>query len=347
MYGILKALFITIIVLVSFTAKMCFADVVPCQTNAVTLALSSSVTFTKDQPVGTESAEVGSTQQTVTCGPLSTTGRDFYFEYYANPATAVSGLKDVFPTNLTGTGIKYYVAIANYTGFSSCTQVSSEVPGNVPSYNGYSIAKCHYVGTTTGDTNVSVTIKTTAKLVKTSLDAVSGLISSVPSLKAEAVFNLENLQAVNGVNVTSASNVIAAMCNLNTTKLQIPLGDFSATEFSTQPGFTPVRTADGNLAMDCNSGTNISVTMTGNKNPDVSDNSVLALTGQGTSGVATGVGVQLLYNDKPLELDKLTSLKSSSGGTENFKFTARYYQTKASVMPGEANTSATLSLTYQ
>jgi Fimbrial protein. len=102
-----------------------------------------------------------------------------------------------------------------------------------------------------------------------------------------------------------------------------------------------------NLGLACDAGANINVTLQGIQNPDVSTTSVLALTGQGGADVATGVGVQLLYNGSPLVLNKLVTLKKSSGGQETFPIVARYYQTKKSVTTGKANASATLDLTYQ
>lgn len=54
--------------------------------------------------------------------------------------------------------------------------------------------------------------------------------------------------------------------------------------------------------------------LTGPQNPDVSDNTVLALTGQGSAGVARGVGVQLVYNNTPLTLGNNLVLKRTTGG---------------------------------
>lgn len=102
-----------------------------------------------------------------------------------------------------------------------------------------------------------------------------------------------------------------------------------------------------NLGLNCDSGANINAMLTGIQNPDLSDDSVLALSGQGSEGVASGVGVQLLYNGSPLRLNRNMVLKQTSGGQESLPITARYYQTQKSVSTGTANTSATLILTYQ
>lgn len=73
----------------------------------------------------------------------------------------------------------------------------------------------------------------------------------------------------------------------------------------------------------------------------------MALTGQGNTGTAKGVGVQLLYNGTPLAMNSRLLLKQSAGGVETLPLTARYYQTLGTVQSGTANASATLNLTYQ
>jgi type 1 fimbria pilin len=103
------------------------------------------------------------------------------------------------------------------------------------------------------------------------------------------------------------------------------------------------------INLSCNAGVNIMASLSGNQNAETSTASVLALTGAGTAGVASGVGIQLLYNDTPLVLNQNITLKTSSGGVEfpDGSFTARYYQTKSVLTSGDANATATLNLTYQ
>ncbi|WP_368888708.1 fimbrial protein [Morganella morganii] len=149
------------------------------------------------------------------------------------------------------------------------------------------------------------------------------------------------------VNVT-AFTVTTLACSITTPSLNFPIGDISAANFRGSIGSIPAGTeVTRNLGLDCDAGANINVSLQGTQNPDVSNTSVLALSGQGSTGVAQGVGVQLLYNGAPLELNKRLLLKTSGGGKETFPVTARYYQTKTTVVPGKANTSATLDLVYQ
>lgn len=141
--------------------------------------------------------------------------------------------------------------------------------------------------------------------------------------------------------------VAQVACSVTTPQLTFPVGNVLNSEFGTTVGFIAAKTSTQNLGLNCDRNANINVTLNGTQNPDVSDASVLALNNQGGANTAQGVGVQLLYDGKPLIINSTLALKHSSGGSETFPITARYYQTKNRVSVGEANSSATLTLTYQ
>jgi type 1 fimbria pilin len=148
-----------------------------------------------------------------------------------------------------------------------------------------------------------------------------------------------------GLTVQLTGGTINALaCSITTPQLTFPIGD----SFGSVVGTTPaVAQNTQNLGVNCSPGTNIMVSLSGIQNPDGANTSVMALTGQGNTGTAKGVGVQLLYNGTPLALNSRLLLKQSSGGQETLPLTARYYQTLTSVESGSANASATLNLTYQ
>ena len=122
------------------------------------------------------------------------------------------------------------------------------------------------------------------------------------------------------------------------------MGNVSAQDFTAINSVSDMTDTE-NLNINCDSGANINVTLNGTQNADSTDPSILALSpGQ---SFATGVGVQLLYNNQPLVLNNLLNLKTSTGGQESFPITARYIQIKDTVTPGTANATATLNITYQ
>lgn len=147
---------------------------------------------------------------------------------------------------------------------------------------------------------------------------------------------------------SSGVDIVPVACSITTPNLSFPIGNIMGNTFGSAVGTTPAGAqVTQNLGLNCDAFANINVSLSGTQNPDVANNSVLALNGQGSAGVASGVGVQLLYNGTPLQLNNRIVLKSSAGGQETFPLTARYYQTRTAVTLGSANTSATLNLTYQ
>lgn len=145
--------------------------------------------------------------------------------------------------------------------------------------------------------------------------------------------------------VASGATVTAVACSITTPTIQVPLSDVLASSL-TAIG-TVANPKVFNLGLNCDAGARINVSMTGIQNTDISTAGVLQLSGAGSAGVATGVGVQILYNNSPLAINSNIVLKTSTGGQESFLFTAQYYQTKSVVTTGSANAIATLNLTYQ
>lgn len=146
------------------------------------------------------------------------------------------------------------------------------------------------------------------------------------------------------ININSIK-VTALACSLNSTSINVPLGDVAATKFT---GIASTAGDKGfDLGLSCDKDARINVSLAGTQNADTAETSVLALTSAGQTGTASGVGVQLLYGGTPLKISNNILLKTSLGGQESLPFTARYYQTLADVGAGVANSSATLNITYQ
>ncbi|CAI2418915.1 fimbrial protein [Serratia liquefaciens] len=156
---------------------------------------------------------------------------------------------------------------------------------------------------------------------------------------AEAPWTATSLTA------TGVNNITSVACSLNSTSINVPLGDVLDIKF------TAIGTTVGDKSFDvgltCDKDARINVALAGTQNSDTTDTSVLALTNTGQAGTAGGMGVQLLYGGTPLKINNNIVLKTTPGGQETLQFTARYYQTNKVVTPGKANSSATLNITYQ
>ncbi|CAM4079293.1 MULTISPECIES: fimbrial protein [Lelliottia] len=283
-----------------------------------------AMTVQRDAPVGTIIGTVTLTNSTrsVNCSDAGTMSRYRTLTYSGG---VQSPLPNIYRTNLTGVGIQTDPSEAYFTNPAQLFQSTNSGAGIV-------FANHHTI---------------IINVIKTG-DIVSGTL---------AMGEIANEQFDNGsggritsesVTMSGGNSITVLACGLSTQTLTFPIGDVFASTFGSTPGTIPsgAQTTQ-NLGLNCATGANINVTLSGIQNPDVSDNSVLALTGQGSAGVAQGVGVQLLYNGSPLRINSRMVMKQSSGGQESLPLTARYYQTKTAVTTGSANTSATLNLTYQ
>lgn len=272
-----------------------------------------AVTVQRDAPVGTVISRFitnGSGDMDLCIGPGTIT---YEMSMFSTP----SSITNYYNTNVPGVGLSLQFVTTDWF-FSKVRQYSYSVPTKIVVYP------------------LEVT------LIKTG-DITSGVIGSGLLATAHGDDNVQSLT------VNYAGNKVTQLaCAITTPNLTFPIGDISASAFGNTVGTIPSGAqSTQNLGLDCDADANINVMLQGMQNPDVSTDSVLALTGQGNEDVAKGVGVQLLYNGAPLALNNRIVLKQSAGGQETFPITARYYQTQASVSTGKANASATLDLTYQ
>ncbi|HEY4437445.1 MAG TPA: fimbrial protein [Lelliottia sp.] len=283
-----------------------------------------SMMVQRDAPVGTIIGTVTFTNnnRSLNCSGPGTMSRYRTFTYLGG---GLSPLPNIYRTNLTGVGIQTDASEAYFTNPAQLFQSTNGGAGVL-------FANHHTI---------------IVNFVKTG-DIIPGTL--VVGEIANEQFDDGNGGRITTESVTlsGGNSVTVLACSPITQTLIFPIGDVFASTFGSTVGTIPAGAqTTQNLGLNCATGANINVSLSGIQNPDVSDNSVLALTGQGSAGVAQGVGVQLIYNGSPLRLNNRIVMKQSWGGQETFPLTARYYQTKTTVTTGSANTSATLNLTYQ
>lgn len=181
------------------------------------------------------------------------------------------------------------------------------------------------------------------KLIKTG-DITPGVLNTGDIGKISVVLNDDAYH--DGLTITTSGGSVALMaCSITTQSINVPLEDVMAANL-TAIGNT-AKPKEFNVGLTCDAGTRVNAMLTGVQNTDTSTAGVLQLTGAGSAEVASGVGIQILYNNTPLALNNNIVLKTSAGGQETFPFTAQYYQTKNTVKTGSANAIATLNITYQ
>lgn len=134
-------------------------------------------------------------------------------------------------------------------------------------------------------------------------------------------------------------------CTLGSAAINVPMGNVPVSAFkgpgTAQPSF---RDRAFSIPLTCPKGASINLKLDGTAY-DASQG-MLKLDSDASS--ATGVAIQVLYDDKPVELAKNFKWQTTDAeGTYSIPLKARYVQTDNSVTPGVANGSATFTLTYQ
>ncbi|WP_140920328.1 fimbrial protein [Limnobaculum xujianqingii] len=238
------------------------------------------------------------------------------YNLFSYPNSSLTGISNVYSTNIPGVGI----SISNSTGIYY---------SNPPSYS-YNTTTYVYP------------YPRIIKIVKTG-PITSG--SFQLGLLGRSYLDGDGRDAMQ-YRITGGS-VTQVACSITTPNVNVPLDSVLASSF------TGVNSTKGDkpftIGLNCDAGARINASLSFDQNTDTSNTSVIKLTGAGSAGIATGVGIQLLYGSTPLQRNTNIVLKTSTGGQEfpTGSFTARYFQTKSTVTTGDANATATLNLTYQ
>lgn len=132
-------------------------------------------------------------------------------------------------------------------------------------------------------------------------------------------------------------------CSVNTPSVSVNLGDFFTDEFNAV-GHTTV-SVPVPVNLDCFAGTRINVIVAADSDTNTQQQGAIKLAGGGADGVA----IQLLdKNGSGVKLNQKFVVDTTiSDGQYNFDWTARYLQTESIVSSGNANGSATLSISYE
>ncbi|WP_241613803.1 fimbrial protein [Rosenbergiella epipactidis] len=311
-----------------------------CTSGATTTVTPSNITVQRDLAVGSVIGSVtSSTVSAFNCTNSSPTltYQQFGAKGYGTYLTTLSGQR-IYSTNIAGIGYGITVTTVN-----NCSGASYPVDGsnNVDGNQNNRIA-CSVNGLF-GNQPIQGQIKVT--YYKTAATTGSGTVNGM----TVASFILRNNQSTwqNPETLVNASsfNVTTLACSVTNTAITVPMGTVEKRSFSgvgTWPGDT--NTKSFNIPLSCNLGTKVNLQIDGSAQN--ANNGVLNLN-SGT-GSASGVGIQLLYNDQPLVLGTSFLVgTTTTSGTYNINLKSRYYQTSNTITTGSANSSATFTLTYR
>lgn len=249
--------------------------------------------------------------------------------YYGN-GTEISGMPGVYNTGVPGVGI----TLINGAGQRVVGGGSGCDTRNTP---------LGYISNTAGKT---FSISLTLALVKTAATVGTGTLLQSQTKFGIGMFNTGwGLGGNPDSSVYYSGNIIykSVTCSAGN-NIAVPLGDIPVSAFSGQG------TTAGDqifvIPVTCDNTVNVKMSM--NSPAYISQpNGVIALTAGGSN--ASGIGVQMLFNNMPVVFDNYFAVGSVTiaGSTLNVPFITRYYQTGETLLPGQANATATVTMAYQ
>jgi len=187
-----------------------------------------------------------------------------------------------------------------------------------------------------------VTAQARIQFYKTAQSTGSGTLSA-GQIGSFILYNQGSSWADESAINLAAFNIKTAACSVTNTAIVVPMGTVEKRAFKgtgTWPG--DANTRNFSIVLSCDAGAHVNFQIDGSAQ-DASQG-ILNLTGG--KGSATGVGIQLLYKNKPLVLSSVIDNGSATAGAE-ISLKARYYQTGSDIGTGTANASATFTLIYQ
>lgn len=177
------------------------------------------------------------------------------------------------------------------------------------------------------------------QLVKIANVTGSGALAMPGTINA----SIMNFEQVYTYRVGTASSVSTVACSITNTSINVPMGSVSKRVFSGVGSTSNEQSF--NIPLNCDASTKVNVTLDGIR--DVSGVAGVLALDSSSSSVASGVGVQLLHNNAPATLGTPIAVGTvASSGAYSVPLTARYYQTAATIIEGQANSTATFTMTY-
>lgn len=285
--------------------------------NGATSAITRTVNFgtvivQRDTPVGTvlASANTGpyyGGQPFFLCNHAPYTHR---YEMMTFRVISSYG-NNVYDTNVDGVGVRVISAGGKYMPFDTLytTPLSFYIP------------------------NFSV------QLVKTKPGAVGAGVINNGGL---ASTSLVNWLYVAYVSLAGTNTIIPVACSVSNTSIPVPMGSVPRSTF-TGPGSMGDE-IKFSIPLNCDANTRVKVALDGNAH----SSGVIGLLALNASPAsATGLGVRLFFNNAPVTLKAPIAVGTTvSNGPYSIPLVARYYQTDARVAAGQANSTATFTLTY-
>ncbi|HBC5384954.1 fimbrial protein [Citrobacter koseri] len=274
------------------------------------------------------------TEQTVhvagQCDQSIDSGLEIVSCYYGTGAE-IPGLRGVYDSGVPGVGI----ALMNEQGqrISGAGGVQCDSRGTP-------------IGYVSSDGQQSFNFNVTLELVKTGSDVTSGTLVQAQTEFGIGVFGHEGIGSPNHIAYAGNVDLETVTCSVLPKNLTVNLGDFPISDFM-GVGTLSMPAQNFNVTVNCNSTVQPEVKITSANGYESGFAGVMKLTQQ--SGMATGVGVRMLFDGNIATFDNYVNTQSEAKANEtlDIPFQVRYEQISGDVTPGPANTIATITLAYK
>ncbi|HIF4730658.1 TPA: fimbrial protein [Citrobacter amalonaticus] len=241
-----------------------------------------------------------------------------------------------YDTNIPGIGVRiYYYTLQSYGSEPlTPTQLATSIP--------VVIQKQYY----TQYRNQNAAIK--IELVKTG--SVNQVQSGQLKFTRHGMMGVDNgagdgSPAVDLVDLNVTATVTSNTCDVSAaTPSKVNMDPVSSGDLKHKgatSGDTPFE-----VVLNCSGNTNVNLLLDGQEDSNAPGEGVLAI--QEGVKAAKGVGVQLLYNDRPTEFEKAFSVGNSMNGRFTIPLVARYYRTtEMPIKSGDVSAQVVYNLTYK
>ncbi|ELW1647059.1 fimbrial protein [Enterobacter oligotrophicus] len=274
------------------------------------------------------------TEQTVhvagNCNQSVDSGQEIVSCYYGTGAE-IPGLRGVYDSGVPGVGI----ALMNDKGqrISGAGGVQCDSRGTP-------------VGYVSTDGQQSFSFEVTLELVKTSNTVSAGTLVQGQTEFGIGVFGHEGIGNPNHISYSGNVTLHEVTCNVSPKNLTINLGDFPVSDFI-GAGVLSSPAQKFYVSVNCDTTVQPEIKINSANGYESGYEGVIKLTQQ--TGMATGVGVRMLFDDNIATFDTYIPTKQPANANETLAipFEVRYEQVSDTVTPGPANSIATLTLAYK
>ncbi len=244
----------------------------------------------------------------------------------------VPGIPGVYASGVTGVG----VSLRNDKG--------QRVVGAADQYCSDNDPIGQVSSTKNSDGSYPFSFDVSLERVKPSETVAAGSLTSSNTQFNLGVGHVEGLDSPNTISYSGDVQVKAVTCAVSPASLTVTLGDVPLSRF-TGPG-TLVSQSVFNIGMLCDQDVQPEMMIASANGYETNYPGVIKLTPE--SGVATGVGVKMLFNGQvPVFEQYMNTFITHANIQSQYPFSVSYEQTSADISPGTANTVATITVAYK